>query len=306
MGKVAGIGVAVALLGVAGPAAAEYCQVRNNQMFCYSDTGQVTRSCTVQGGQTYCPGGPTNSGIFGGGNPSLNSAQAGAQSAMEAAAAARAAGREPGFLGLMQDMQQASLRKKVGKLIADGHCDEAFQTATTAGDLALAKEVQGLCGPSAAQSAPPPAVTTPSTGETDPAPPRSLDGKDVKLWVYRNTDVQAWTYFAFNTGAAYLYAIEGPTATPQGTFTLWVKEEEFQPLIGYPYSGRILFEGDCRAKKIRIIKMESYPQHNLEGRHRVDRDDANAQWQTPKENGSTPATQFKTFCRTFAQSSPKG
>ena len=37
------------------------------------------------------------------------------------------------------------LRQKVGAMIADGKCDDAYRTALQAGDFEIAQQVQGLC-----------------------------------------------------------------------------------------------------------------------------------------------------------------
>ena len=40
---------------------------------------------------------------------------------------------------------QQDLRQKVGAMIADGKCDDAYRTALKAGDFDIAQQVQGLC-----------------------------------------------------------------------------------------------------------------------------------------------------------------
>ena len=43
--------------------------------------------------------------------------------------------------------KREALKKKVGALIADNKCDDAYKMALTAGDFDLAKQVRGLCTP---------------------------------------------------------------------------------------------------------------------------------------------------------------
>ena len=44
---------------------------------------------------------------------------------------------------------QQDLRQKVGAMIADGKCDDAYRTALQAGDFEIAQQVHGLCQPPA-------------------------------------------------------------------------------------------------------------------------------------------------------------
>ena len=200
---------------------------------------------------------------------------------------------EPGLIGLMGVLQQRARYKKVGKLVADGHCAEALQTATAAGDFDLAGQVRQLCSPSAAPTPPP---TEPASIDEAIAPPATMDEAGVKMWVVRNIDVQDWLYAGFDDYGAYLYSAAGPVAMPDGAFQLWFKGEIFRPQPQHDRSRKLLYEGNCSNRTVRLVRLEGYAKHNLVGETGV-QDIPDAKWETAD---GLQANLLNRFCAVYS------
>lgn len=117
------------------------------------------------------------------------------------------------------------------------------------------------------------------TGLAATPEPAALDNRGVDAWLREYITWKGWTIIAADQQAVALGSPRGVEKLPDGTLRTQIRREYYRQMdIGGPARSLLMtWIVDCSSPRIRVTRIERYPDSNLSGASEV-RDNPAADW----------------------------